>query len=96
MEFIFLIFSWIKTLPVDPVFSSLVIVIKKAPITNRLKIQRACRASIFLFETRKLKFFQQSRVFFLMFTCVQYSSNLQLDIFEMLLGMFMITSGFTV
>ena len=61
-----------KTLSIDSVFSNSVNVIKKAPIIIVLEYQRAERASIFLFEIRMLRFFQQTQCFFFLFTCVHY------------------------
>ena len=63
-EFNFWISSGMKTLSIDSVFSNSVNVIKKAPIIIVLEYQRAERASIFLFEIRMLRFFQQTQCFF--------------------------------
>ena len=64
VEFNFYISSGIKTLPFDPAFSSWVYVIRKAPIINRSRTQRALRLSIFFFEIDQLKALEKTRVFF--------------------------------
>ena len=52
-----------KMLPVDPVFSSWVYVIKKAPIINLSGNSKSLKDYFFFCEIRKLRFFQQSQYF---------------------------------
>ena len=52
MEFNFLISSGIKTLPIDPVFSGWVIVIKKAPVIYRSRNSKSLKGIFFFFEIR--------------------------------------------
>ena len=59
-------------LPVDPVFSSWVNVIKKAPVINLSRNSKSLKGIHFFFETGKLIFLKSNSVFFL-FTCVYYS-----------------------
>ena len=61
------------TLPIDPVFSSWVLVIKKAPIKNCSRNSKSLKCICFSFEIRKLSFFFSRKSVFFMFICVHYS-----------------------
>ena len=69
MEFNFKISSRIKILPIDPLFSSWVNVIKKAPIINRSRNSNSLKGISFFFEIRKLRFFKKVGVFHLIVLC---------------------------
>ena len=62
--------SEIRTLPIDPVFSSWAHVIKKAPVINCSRNSESLKRIYFFFEIRK--FFKKFSGF-LMFTCAHYS-----------------------
>ena len=59
-----------KTLPIDLIFSTWLNVIKKRQSYVVLVIQKALRASIFFFETRKFRFFKKVGLFLCLFAFI--------------------------